>query len=68
MTVAVQLEFNDSKISTWTKRKKTTKIPTDVVGEVLLQLSNCLAPVGCSLLTDELNVEEGALTRSIDVP
>lgn len=39
-------------------------LDTDIVGEVPLQLSYWLAPVGCCLLTDELDVEEGALARA----
>lgn len=39
-------------------------LETNIFGEVLLQFSDWLTPVGSRLLTDELNVEEGALAWS----
>ena len=43
---------------------KAHRAVTYLVGEVSFELGNTLAPVGCSLLTDQLDIEEGALSRT----
>jgi len=40
----------------------------DMIWEILLQFSHSLAPVFSSFLRDELNIEKGALARSLDMP